>query len=265
MQLKGFPDAVQLNNVYSTYRQCLEVMGINCTLGCDAPEHLQHLKSGELFFAENNLKPNLPEDPVVFDVGANEGRYAEFILSIFPKAKLHCFEPHPKTFKRLEKKYGDSENVQLYNVALGEEAGDAILYERADHPEGSEMASLHKKVITDFHRTESVEIETKIETVDDIVSREKINKIDFLKIDVEGHELGVIQGAKDIIKRNELKVIQFEFNHPNIESRVFMRDFRDVLKGYEFYRLLENGMIHVLDHVIFQEIFGYQNIVVIKK
>ena len=49
-------DPIFLGEVYTTYRQCLELMGINCTLGCDAPEELQHIKSGELFFAEENLK-----------------------------------------------------------------------------------------------------------------------------------------------------------------------------------------------------------------
>ena len=92
-----------------------------------------------------------------------------------------------------------------------------------------------------------------------------VDYIDFLKIDVEGHELGVIQGARESIKQGKIKVIQYEVNHPNIESRVFMRDFRKELKDYNFYRLLEDGVIPVLDHPIFQEIFGYQNIICVRK
>lgn len=264
MELKGFASPEQLNNVYSVYRQCLEAMGINCTLGCDAPEELQHIKSGEQFFADNNLKPNLPEDPVIFDVGANEGRYADFMLSVFPKANLYCFEPHPKTFSRLEERVKGKSNVKTFNLALGSERGSSLLFERSDHPEGSEMASLHKSVITDFHKTKSVAIDTVIETVDSIVATHKLEKIDFLKVDVEGHELEVLKGAAQTIKDNKLKIIQFEFNHPNVESKVFMSDFRKLLEGYQFFRLLENGIMQVIDHVIFQEIFGYQNIVAIK-
>lgn len=254
----------QDNQIYSQYRACLEAMGINCTLGCDASEELQHIKSGEENFVVNVLKGQLlqKEKPIIFDVGANEGRYAEFILKHYPLSDFYCFEPHPKTFSRLEKRL-DGADVNCRKEALGSKVGVQTLYERNDFPDGSEMASLHKRVITDFHKAKSDEYSVTVNTVDKLVKDLKLERVDFIKIDVEGHELEVLKGAKKTIADNKLKIIQFEFNHPNIASRVFMRDFRDILPDYTFFRLRENNLLPVLDHVIFQEIFGYQNIAAI--
>ena len=258
--MKGNLDPNLLNHVYSTYRQCLEAMGINCTLGCDAPEELQHIKSGESFFLEETLKPLVSSSPVVFDVGANVGRYATTVSSIFPAAQLYCFEPHPESFKKLNSK---DLSAKTFPIAVGAENHKCTLFERVDYPDGSEMASVHEKVITEFHNVDSVKIEVDMKTIDQIMEEENLDSIDFLKIDVEGHELAVVKGAQKSIREGKIKVIQYEFNHPNIESKAFMRDFRNELKEYEFYRLLEHGMLPVLDHPIFQEIFGYQNIIAI--
>jgi FkbM family methyltransferase len=252
----------ELNKVYSLYRQCLEALGINCTLGCDAPEHEQHTKSGEQFFAEGELKEMIGEQPVIFDIGGNEGRYASMISAIFPKGKLYSFEPHPKSYDRLTQRGVDGE---FFQIAVGAEDKPCTLYERVDHPDGSEMASVHEKVITEFHGVDSIKINVEMKTIDTIMKEESIDCIDFLKIDVEGHELAVVQGAREAINKGQIKVIQYEFNHPNIESKAFMRDFRGELKDYNFYRMLEKGAIPVHDHPIFQEIFGYQNIIAIRK
>jgi len=255
-------DPEQLNKVYTLYRQCLEALGINCTLGCDAPEEEQHTKSGEQFFAEGDLKRIVGESPVIFDVGANEGRYAGMISTIFPQGKLYSFEPHPKSYDRLSKRGVDG---NFFQIAVGAENKRCTLYERVDHPDGSEMASVHEKVITEFHGVESVKIDVEMKTIDTIMKEQNIDCVDFLKIDVEGHELAVIEGATEAIKQGNIKVIQYEFNHPNIESKAFMRDFRDQLKGYNFYRMLEQGALPIHDHPIFQEIFGYQNIIAIRE
>ena len=63
------------------------------------------------------------------------------------------------------------------------------------------------------------------------MDEKKIDDIDFIKIDVEGHELAVLQGAVNMINQNRIKVIQFEFNVANILSRVFLKDFYDLLEN----------------------------------
>jgi len=73
-------------------------------------------------------------------------------------------------------------------------------------------------------------------------------------------------GAIELIKNNKIDVIHFEFNEMNVYSRVFFRDFHELLVNYNFYRMLPDGLVFLGDYnPIYQEIFAYQNIVVIRK
>lgn len=253
----------KITKVHEIYRACLKEMGINDTLGCDAPEEEQCIKSGEDFFLKYNLQLIINEGDTIFDVGANEGRYAETVSNLYPQSKIYAFEPHPDTYMRLAAR--NLSNVQVEQAALGKSNGKCTLFERSDDPNGSEMASLYESVITDFHGVDSIGFDVNMKTVDSLVEEHTIDTIGLLKIDVEGSELDVVQGARESIKKGKIKCIQYEFNHPNIESRVFMKDFRRELGDYVLFRLLEKGATELIDHPIFQEIFGYQNIVAVHK
>ena len=62
-----------------------------------------------------------------------------------------------------------------------------------------------------------------------------------------------------------IDLIHFEFNEMNVASRIFFKDFYDLLKGYRFYRMLPDGLIDLGEYKAYQmEIFGYQNIVAIR-
>ena len=91
--------------------------------------------------------------------------------------------------------------------------------------------------------------------------RERIDIIDFLKVDTEGHELAVLQGASSLIEDGRIGCIHFEFNEMNIVSRVFFLDFRELLHNYKLYRLLPNGLLPLGDSPLETELFAYQNIV----
>src|SRR6185436_3522307 len=84
--------------------------------------------------------------------------------------------------------------------------------------------------------------------------------VDFLKIDTEGNELKVLKGAQSLLQKNAIRAIQFEFNEMNVVSRVFLRDFYDILAGYTFYRLLPDGLLPLGRYSARNEIFAFQNI-----
>lgn len=219
--------------------------------------------SGEKAFLEKYLSK---KGGIVLDVGANSGSYAIEVSSASKGFTVYAFEPHPITFEVLVRNVQPYPNVIPVNIGMSSERGVLKLYDYTDH-DGSEHASLFEDVITEIHGA-SVAISHEIEltTLDDFINKEKITQIDLLKIDTEGNELAVLQGAANSIAERKIKAIHLEFNEMNVSSRVFFRDFWKMLAGYNFYRLLPNEMIEIKNYSpLYCEIFAFQNIVAVLK
>ena len=82
-----------------------------------------------------------------------------------------------------------------------------------------------------------------------------------------GNEIKVLEGSKESLKKGLFRAIQFEFTQINSVSRVFMRDFFDILgEEYVIYRLLPNQLLPLKKYnATMHEIFGFQNLVAIRK
>jgi FkbM family methyltransferase len=222
---------------------------------------------GEQFFIEKIL-PDLFEKeskPVFFDVGANVGDYSLALRKTFPNAAIYSFEPVKDTFDTLSKNTG-AHHIDLYNIGFGDKAGTGIIYNTVNNI-NTEIASLYKDVFSDLFKSDDTisTTEFQMDTIDNFCYQRNISKIDFLKIDVEGHELSILNGASNLLLNNHVKVIQFEFNSHNVYSRVFLRDFYSILKDFELYRLLMDGLIKLGPYNPINEIFTLQNIIGVRK
>lgn len=209
-----------------------------------------------------NLLLMAKDRPTVFDVGANIGNYATNIMKHKPNAKLHAFEPHPKTFLKLQenaKKHG----FHAINKGCASSPGMLDFFDYANN-DGSEHASLLEGVFNDLHQNNTIKYQVEVIKLDDYIETNNILKIDLLKIDTEGFEFQVLNGARKAIESNKIDVIQFEFNSMNIIGKVFMKDFVKLLPQYDFFRVLPNGLLKIeKEKTILTEIFGFQNIVAI--
>ena len=74
----------------------------------------------------------------------------------------------------------------------------------------------------------------------------------------------VLEGARELILGKMINIIAFEFNEMNVISRVFLKDFFNILPEYNFFRLLQDGYIS-LSYSSLNEIFAYQNIIAVRK
>jgi FkbM family methyltransferase len=219
--------------------------------------------TGELFFLKKYLTQL--KNPIIFDVGANRGKYTFVCQQLNPNSKIFCFEPHPQNFAFLKEQIKSS-NIVLFNQALSEQPSKLVLYDYKNN-NGSSHATLYQGVIETIYRSESTTVEVEVSTIDTVIKNYHLPRIDLLKIDVEGHELKVLNGAKEAIKQGKIEAIQFEFTHINTVSRVFMKDFVELLEeNYNFYRLLPTGLLPLGQyHPTTHEIFLYQNIICLKK
>jgi FkbM family methyltransferase len=178
----------------------------------------------------------------VFDVGSNKGQFLSFIISGLGNIPvvIHSFEPSLYTSNALVENNLKNENINLNNFGLGKKAGDDILYYDSD---GSGLASLTKRRLShigiDFIYSESV----RIDTVDNYCLTNGIEKTDFMKLDVEGHELDVLAGGEGLIKQNRIKMISFEFGGCNIDTKTYFQDFLYYFNavGMTIYRITPSG------------------------
>ncbi|OHD19327.1 MAG: hypothetical protein A2086_00950 [Spirochaetes bacterium GWD1_27_9] len=222
--------------------------------------------TGEYFVLENILKNiyNDEENIVFFDVGANNGNYSKLLRQFFKKPKIYAFEPFEKIYTSLVGNLS-SLNINCINKALGATVSKINIY-NDKNDEKSELVTIHKNSLDTLFQLKDIETqEVQMISIDSFCFENKINKIDFLKIDVEGSELEVLKGAKKLIEDNKIGIIQFEFNEFNIFAHVFLKDFYDILSQYNFYRIKNDGLIPILKYDSFNEIFKYQNILAINK
>jgi FkbM family methyltransferase len=200
--------------------------------------------------------------PVVFDVGANNGDWSAIVLKTNSLSKIHAFEPQPPLAAHIASSYP---SIKVNNLAVGEAAGELNLYDYADHP-GSQHASLLEGVIDTIHGGVPRVTKVSVITLDEYCRSQQVEHIDLLKIDVEGFELAVLRGAKEMLSGGNIDAIQFEFNEMNVTGRTFLNDFMNYLgNAFSVYRILPHGLLQLRPGNHWNnEQFAYQNLLAIR-
>ncbi len=135
------------------------------------------------------------------DVGANIGWYAINIATARPTARVHAFEPIPKTFEQLQANVALNAlpNIVTHNFGLYHEARELDFYY---HPEGSGNASSAN--VSD--RADAEVVRCEVRTLDDFIVASGA-RADFIKCDVEGGEFFVFEGGRKTIARDHPIVV----------------------------------------------------------
>jgi len=236
-----------------------EVLHEVAMAGLNMGEGASPFSSGEMMairYVRNRLA-NTATPLVVFDVGANIGQFAQVLLREFDNNSVPVehwlFEPSPATFRKLRTNLNGRRNLRFENIGFGDQPGVMQLYSLG---EGSKLASLYRREID--HKNEKMDhVETvTITTVDCFCAERQIPRVNFLKMDVEGHELKVLRGASRMLEQGAIDFIQFEFSGANVDSRTFFKDFYLLLKhDYRLYRVLQDGIWPIANYSESLEIF----------
>jgi FkbM family methyltransferase len=135
----------------------------------------------------------------VVDVGANIGQFSLLALELFPGCRIIAFEPLPGPAARFRSFFKSYPNVRLVEAAIGREAGQVPMYvsQRDDSSSLLPISGLQTSIFpgTGLAETRSVELAP----LRHFVSREEIEGPALLKIDVQGAELAVLEGAADLL------------------------------------------------------------------
>jgi FkbM family methyltransferase len=218
--------------------------------------------SGEEWVLSRVVSPRCKtDDAVIFDVGANVGKYSLLTARYIPKGKIHAFEPSGRTYDDLAqniKEAGAGGRVIPHRLGFSSASGTVTLHSyTADGVRASPLSSIDLRrptQVVDVKRESSEQIQVK--TIDAFCEENRIAHIDFLKLDVEGHELDVLQGANSMLSGSNISIIQFEFGPPNLYSKTYFFDFWAMLSGrYEIYRIIPKGIVRIDCYGEHREVF----------
>jgi FkbM family methyltransferase len=185
----------------------------------------------------------------LFDVGANVGRWTTYCASRIPSAEIHCFEIVPTTREELQR------NVQTFGgrvkiVPYGLLDRDATIDIFVD-AHSTLLASVHDFGQVGEGTREPLRVP--VTSGDDYMQRNRIDKVDFLKIDAEGADGSVVRGFEKAFADGRIRLAQFEYNRGAILSHFLLRDFYAFFEplGYRVGRLFPDQVVfqpYRLDH-----------------
>jgi len=193
-------------------------------------------ESEERVFYLRNIKPG----DTVFDVGANVGDLT-LLFSRFAgnDGHVHAFEPTPVTFGKLGTiiKVAGRTNVVLNQCAVSDKAGVLTFNVYTEtHQTWNTLADRPlEKYGVNIPAPEKIEV--KSISIDDYCTENKIDRIDLLKIDVEGAELHVLKGARRMFAENRVRICMFEFGQTIHDMGLSGDDIADFFKSMGNYRL----------------------------
>lgn len=189
-------------------------------------------------------RPELLSGGHVLDVGANLG-YTALLFSkyISPEYKVFAFEPDKENFKLLEQEINRrrlNAKIEAVKAAVGKEEGMIDLWYNPSHHADHRVATEKFKETVDGKGIEQV----KLWSIDSFLAKNSISApVAFLKSDVQGFELPVMEGMRQTIEENPQMVIAFEYCPEEIiELGYDPADLFALLKNYGFcFSLVEKG------------------------
>lgn len=209
--------------------------------------------NGELMLASLLM----PRSRYVFDVGANQGDWALAMRRLNREAAIHAFEPSRDTFGLLSRNVNGA-GLVLNEFGLGEKDEELKLWIFGT---GALSNSLYRRVgaLAEPTSEESVQLRT----LDGYCAENRIEEIDFLKIDVEGHEVSVLRGSRRMLGEGRIAAIQFEYGGTYLDARTQLKDVFETVESlsdrYRFYKIFPAHLQLVPRYSQSWETFLYSN------
>ncbi len=182
---------------------------------------------------EHRTVPFDPPFSTVIDVGAHTGQFALFALDAFPSARILCFEPLGDAQRRLRKATGSDPRVQLFGVAAGSATGECTLHVTRS-TDSSSLLPVSDRLPSIFPETEEVRRENvAVVPLDTALRDETLARPCLLKIDVQGGELDVLNGASTTLDSIDQILVECSFTElylgqplaAEVVCHLFERDF----------------------------------------
>jgi FkbM family methyltransferase len=184
---------------------------------------------------EYEIIRRLPRLAMAVDVGANAGTWTGAVRRMHPTSKIVAFEIHPEMARELRDAFGPDPNVTVYAVGLSDREADVEIV--------FDPASSHTTSLVAIERKPHLQrVSARVDRLDNVLK--DIDHVDFLKVDAEGHDFEVIRGARGLLERGIVDVVQFEFTLWAAIAHRWLSEFYDELEsvGFVVGKLFPDGV-----------------------
>lgn len=197
------------------------------------------------------------ENPVILEIGCNDGEHTLWLLDLFKQARVYCFEPDPRARKRYLENVNDK-RARLFDLAISHTDGITDFYmssgtpphsfrnSAGSLPEGWDLSGSIKKPKRHLEIHPWCKFEKKItvktKTLDTWVQEEGIEFIDFIWADVQGAEADLINGGKEVLKRTRYFFTEY-CNRELYEGQIKLRQLLKLLPDFKIVHRFENDVL----------------------
>lgn len=191
-----------------------------------------------LCFLDNNNKINL------IDIGANVGQFAKDFLLFFPKCNaIKCFEPLSHLNDKIKINLNTKPDLeyQIINKALSKETGKQKFYYDKSTPSLGSLNKYNEEANEFFYKKYEIEEIVEIDLLDNFCKDFSPNDKFVVKIDTQGHEVEVIQGGIEKIKRSSLVLLECSFAPEYRDKDPTFSKCCTILKNLDFYPIIFQG------------------------
>jgi len=201
-------------------------------------------RNGEEALLER-LRPFAPA--LLLDVGANVGDWSLAACRHLPSATVHAFEIAPRTAEELRSNAEAAfpDRLVVNGIGLGDHEGEITIYFSDESTTATSTIHDVFAISAAEHGIRSLtEVAARITTGDAYLREHGLDRVNFLKIDVEGAELAVLQGFGEAFDRGAIELVQFEYGPINVRTRRFLEDFFQFFteRGFEVGKLYPEGV-----------------------
>jgi len=150
--------------------------------------------------------------PIILDVGAHVGESALRYRSLFPTALIHCFEPYPASFERLSAACRNDPRIVPHCVAVAAGNATAQLHVNRESQTNSLLASDQRGNVYWGPGLLDTQRDINVDTVslDAFCDQNGVRRVDVLKVDTQGSEYAVLEGARSLLERKAIDLIYIE-------------------------------------------------------
>lgn len=201
--------------------------------------------------------------PVIFDIGAHHGQTTKMYRTLFKESTIYSFEPFLESYKILLESTRSDSNTHTYNIGFNNFKGKVNLNVNnltatnsilPTHQDGEKIWG--KDLLTTIGK-----VEINVTTIDEFILEKKIEKIDILKLDTQGTEYSILEGAQNAITEKKIALIYLEIiTMPTYEGQrhldevlLLLRKGGFILYNFYDYSLTSFGELRQIDAVFLRE------------